>query len=241
MKTRNSVTGAKAAANHGKQGRCRSSIHRDSKNVSLTRKMERLAEEVTTQFSTVCVKLRELKPKIQQIQSYFQRNVRGSVTLSGCRSFREFCEKRLHRSEQAVYRLLSSDTKKSQKKTRVPKSPAVRQKPVMARDEIQRLRCACFAAVRYFEAEAKGNDAEAKKSKAEFFTFFKMGSVKPVIFGDPLTCRPDAMRKRSGVDEASFGLLPKQDPLSSAATEHSGRPMGGPPGAAQTGAAPVQM
>ena len=192
-------------------------------------------------FRRVCVKLRELKPKVEQIRSYFQRNVRGSVTLSGCRSFREFCEKRLHRTEQSVYRMLSSDIKKRQEKIRVSKSPAVRQKPVMARDEIQRLRCACFAAVRYFEAEAKGNNAEAKKSKAEFFAIFKMGSVKPSIFGDPLTCRPDAVRKRSGVDEASFGILAKQDPPSSAATEHSGRPMGGPPGATRTGAAPVQM
>jgi hypothetical protein len=241
MKTRNSATGTKGAANNAKQGRCRRSIQQDSKTVRLTRKMEKLAEEVTTKFSTGCVKLRELKPKVEKIRSYFQENVRGSVTLSGCRSFREFCEKRLRRREQSVYRMLSSDTKKRQEKIRVPKSPAVRQKPVMARDEIRRLRCACFAAVQYFEAEAKGNNAEAKKSKEEFFAIIKMGSIKPLIFGDPLTFRPDAMRKRSGIDEASFGILPKQDPLSSAATEHSGRPMGGPPGATQTGAAPVQM
>ena len=107
--------------------------------------------------------------------------------------------------------------KKRQEKTRVSKSPPVRQKPVMARDEIQRLRCACFAAVRYFEAEAKGNNAEAKKSKAEFFAIFKMGSVKPSIFGDPLTCRPDAVRKTIGCRRGELRYSPEQDPLSSAA------------------------
>src|SRR5271163_44953 len=234
MKTRKRITTANAAANTAKRGRCRRSIHRDSTKVRLTLKIEKVAAEVAAEFSTVCVKLRELKPKIEQIRSYFQGNVRGSAMLVGCRSFREFCKKRLHRSEQTVYRMLSSDAKKRQEKIRVPKSPTARQKPVIAREEIQRLRRACFAVVRYFEAEASGNDAEAKKSKAEFFTIIKMGSVRPLIFGDSLTCRSDAMRKRSGVDEEGFGIT-APDPLLFPDAEHAGGPMAAPPGPARTG------
>jgi hypothetical protein len=198
--------------------------------------MEKLAEEVTTEFSTVCVKLKELKPKIELIRSHFQRNIRGSVTLSACRSFREFCKNRLHRSEQAVYRLLSSDSKNSQKKTRVPKVPTAHQKPTFAYKDFERLRSACIAAARYFHAEDRGEKMVAAKAKAEFLAITNAESIRPLI-----SRAVPAMRKRLGVNEASFGLLPKQDPLSSAATEHSGRPMGGPPGAAQTGAAPGQV
>ncbi len=167
MKTHNGVTRAKAATKSAKQGRCRRSIHRDSKNVSLTRKMGQLAERVTTGVSMVCVQLRELRPEIEQIRSYFREDIRGSVTLSGCRSFHEFCKNRLHRSEQAVYRLLSSDTKKSQNKTRVPKVPTAHQKLTFAHDGIERLRSACFAAAHYFDTEDSGQRMEAAQAKAE--------------------------------------------------------------------------
>ncbi len=204
MKTRSS--GAKGAANNAKRGRCRRSIQRDSQNVSLTRKMERLAEEVTTQFSTVCVKLKELRPKIEQIRSYFQENIRGSVTLSGCRSFREFCERRLHRREQTVYRLLSSDTnKKTQKKTRVPKVPTAHHKPTFSHKDFERLRSACFAAVRFFDAEDSGEKMKAAKAKAEFFAIVRTGTIKPLL----------------------FGILAKHDPPPSAAARRSDRPMAG--------------
>jgi hypothetical protein len=218
--------------------------------------METLAEEVATGFSTVCVKLRELKPKIEQIRSHFQENKRGSVTLSGCRSFREFCENRLHRTEQAVYRLLSSDSKKSQRKTRVPKVPTAHQKPTFADEDIERLRSACFAAARYFDAEDSGEKMEAAKAKAEFLAIKNAGFMKPLIsrtvpnyrsmlmgllteickqdekllLPTPLMRSVAAMRKQLGVDEESFGILAKQDPPPSAAAQHSDRPMAGPLG-----------
>jgi hypothetical protein len=202
MKTRNS---AKGAANHAKRGRCRRSIQRDSQNVSLAHKMERLAEEVTTQFSTVCVKLKELRPRVEQIRSYFRENIRGSVTLSGCRSFREFCEKRLRHSEQAVYRMLSSDTKKSQKKTRVPKVPTAHHKPTFSHKDFERLRSACLAAARFFDAEDSGEKMKAAKAKAAFFAIVRTGTIKPLL----------------------FGILAKQDPPPSAADQRSDRPMAG--------------
>ena len=70
------------------------------------REMESLAKETTQEFRDRFRKLRELKPKIQRIQDYFANNVRGSVTLAGCSSFKEFCEKKLGRTKQAVYSLL---------------------------------------------------------------------------------------------------------------------------------------
>ncbi len=219
--------------------------------------MEKLAAEVAAKFATVCVKLRQLKPEIEKIRSYFQESIRSSVTLAGCRSFREFCENRLYRSQQAVYKMLSSATKEHTEKKKVVKATTAHQKPGIAREDIEQLRSACFAAARHFDAEANGNQAAAEKAKEEFLAISK---AKPWIFGDvpnyrlmllellaeigkqneelpmptPLMCMAAAMRKRLGIDEQSFGIPPEQEALPSAAAEHLGRPMAGRPGAAQT-------
>jgi hypothetical protein len=264
MKMRkNSV--AKEAANKTKQDQCPESFKRGSKNFRPNLAMEKLAADVTKEFSAACLKLKELRPRIKKIQRYFQKNVRGSVTLAGCGSFREFCKDRLHRSEQAVYRMLSSDGKKQKEKKKHPKPPTT--KPVLASQDIERLRAACSAASRYFEADDNGNKEKAKIAKAEFLAITNAESFKPFISGDvpiyssilfdllgeicrvnkqfplpiPLMRVVDATRKRLGVDDESFGILPAQKPLPSAATElPASRAMAAQPGAAQTGAMPIQ-
>jgi hypothetical protein len=75
--------------------------------------MERIARRVVTEFRSVCVKLKELKPEIQTIRDWFCDHQRGSMTLYGCRSFKEFCERndRLNRKEQTVYAMLGNTRK----------------------------------------------------------------------------------------------------------------------------------
>jgi hypothetical protein len=204
--------------------------------------MEKLAAEVAEQFSATCHKLRELKPKIDKIQKYFQQNVRGSVQLAGCGSFSEFCVKCLHRSQQAVYQMLSSDGEKRKKKKPDFKLPTTEPKPVLASVEVEQLRAACFAASRYFEADDKGDKEEAKTAKAEFLAITNAASFKPLISGDvpnhlsitldllseicklnvkttlpmPLMRIVGATRKRLGLDDESFGILTNKAALSSA-------------------------
>jgi hypothetical protein len=184
MKGAKRITASKTTANKPRQGACPRSVQQGSTNLSPSLEIEQLAAEVTAEFSTVCAKLSEPKPKIEKIQSYFRESGRWSVTVAGCRSFREFCERRLHRTEQAEYSMLSPDTRKRKKKKNIPKEPTARQKSVVANKDIKWLRSACCAAARCFCAEAKGKTAEAREAKAEFFAIINTKSIKPWIVGD---------------------------------------------------------
>jgi len=68
--------------------------------------MEKLAAQIVRDFATVCAKLKDLRQPIETIQSWFRAHRRGSTSLLGCASFREFCTKRLRRDESTVYRML---------------------------------------------------------------------------------------------------------------------------------------
>jgi len=68
--------------------------------------MESLAAWAAEGFGSVCRKLGELRPAIERIQAWYQNHPRGSTTLLGCASFKEYCKRRLHRHESTVYRML---------------------------------------------------------------------------------------------------------------------------------------
>jgi hypothetical protein len=70
--------------------------------------MERLAVQVVRDFATVCAKLKDVRQPIETIQSWFRSHPRGSTSLLGCATFKEFCEKKLHRHESTVYRMLGN-------------------------------------------------------------------------------------------------------------------------------------
>jgi hypothetical protein len=63
----------------------------------------------------LCVKLKALKPQIVEVQADFKK-LKGSQTIFGCRSFKEFCEQKLGRTEQAVYAMLGDYSKKQKAK-----------------------------------------------------------------------------------------------------------------------------
>jgi hypothetical protein len=261
MKAR--ITAAKAAHKGKKQPRFSTSVRQGSQKLSPNSEIEKLAEEVAAEFGTVCAKLSELRPKVEKIQLYFRESVRGSVTLAGCRSFREFCEKRLRRCEQTVYKMLASDPEKREPGKTIPKAPPTRPKPVVASEDFERLRCACTAASRHFDAEDTGDKAEAENAKAEFRSITNAPSIKPLITGDvpnycsilldllTTICKLDArlplptlltrsvaaVRKRLGLNAENFGILSEQDPPPSADGEHSRRPIAETPRASQSGEA----
>jgi len=202
-------------------------------------KAEELAAFLEKEFNGYCQKLRDLKPQIEAVQEAF-KTLTGSKTIAGCRSFSEFCEKKLHRTKQAVYSMLGDYAKKSGKRGQssdkgesMPQKPAVHQTLALAEEDVERMRTGCNAAVRYFDAEAKGHEEEAEKAKKEFIAISKAESLKSVIFGDQpnykmilldvlsdiekvgdklpvaLTRKCEAIRKRLRIDDASFGLTPE--------------------------------
>ena len=188
------------------------------------------AQKLMTEFAPLSSKLKALKPQIVEVQGDFKK-LKGSQTILGCRYFKEFCEKELDRTEQAVYAMLGDYTKKQLKQSgRSSHKSAAHQE--FADEDVQRMRTGCNAAVRHFEAAAAGDEAKAEEARKEFLEIAKAESLKSVIFGDqpnyklllvqllgmieqvgdkvPMMlithCR--AIRKRVGIDDVSFGLQP---------------------------------
>lgn len=70
--------------------------------------MEKFATKLVSEWHDHLTKLKELAPSIKKVEEYFQKHVRGSVTLMDCSSFKEFCEKRLKRHRSVVYKMLQN-------------------------------------------------------------------------------------------------------------------------------------
>jgi len=88
--------------------------------------MEKLAVQTALEFRACSRELRALRPKIQHIKDYFASSVRGSVTLAGCSSFKEYCERKLGRTRQAVYAMLGAYPQKQKEKKKLqPKGERV--------------------------------------------------------------------------------------------------------------------
>lgn len=74
---------------------------------------ENLANRILKQLEhALCVKLKELKEDIKELRSDFN-NLKGKETIAGCKSWAEFCQKKLHRTDRAVRKMLA-DPKPSQ-------------------------------------------------------------------------------------------------------------------------------
>jgi hypothetical protein len=159
----------------------------DSKNLTLDREhrdMEALAGKVAQEFRITCRKLRPLLPKVKRIQDYFAAKVRGSVTLAGCQTFKDFCEKKLGRSPQAVYSMLGDyPARQKAKKQKVPKPGRVYDDG-LTQEDVNRLRTAANAVNRAKEAETQGRKAEAEIAWTEYARITEAEPLKSVLAGD---------------------------------------------------------
>jgi hypothetical protein len=195
---------------------------------------EARAQKLVDELVPLCAKLKDLKPLIVQAQADFKK-LKGSQTIMGCRNFKDFCAEKLNRTEQAVYAMLGDYSKKSKKdgfRRSEPQKPTTHQNLDVASEDVERMRTGCNAAVRYFEAEANGDDAKAEEAKNEFLGIAKAEPLKSSIAGDipnyklllvqllgmiekvgekvpmQLITHVRAIRKRIGIDDKSFGLAP---------------------------------
>jgi uncharacterized protein (DUF3084 family) len=76
---------------------------------------EKRAQQLVDEFAPLCVKLKALKPQIEKVQADFKK-LKGSQMILGCGSFKHFCEKKLDRTEQAVYAMLGDYSNKQKSK-----------------------------------------------------------------------------------------------------------------------------
>jgi hypothetical protein len=192
---------------------------------------EKRAQKLVDEFAPLTQKLTALKPQIVEIQADFKK-IKGSQTILGCRYFKEFCEKKLNRKEQTVYEMLG-DYRKGKKdgdQKSKPHKPETHENLNLANEDVERMRTGLNAAVRHFEAEEASDETKAEEAKQEFLGIAKAESLKSTISGDlpnyklllvqllgmiekvgekvPMTLitHVRAIRKRIGLDDASFGL-----------------------------------
>jgi hypothetical protein len=78
------------------------------------RKANERAAFVTSAMGSLTAKLRELKPRIEELRGDFWR-LKGNQTIAGCKTWTEFCQRKLHRTASAVRKLLATGGRKQQK------------------------------------------------------------------------------------------------------------------------------
>lgn len=135
--------------------------------------MEKFAAKLVADWTDGLAKLKELAPDIKKVEDYFQKHVRGSVTLMGCSSFKQFCEKRLNRDRSTVYKMLknyerASNKDESEAEEGMPrpsgKRDQLKQELAEAKANVERLLPVGQAAGKFVEALQSGD--EAKKDEA---------------------------------------------------------------------------
>lgn len=193
---------------------------------------EKRAQQLVDEFAPLCVKLKALQPQIEKVQADFKK-LKGSQMILGCGSFKHFCEKKLDRTEQAVYAMLGDySNKQKAKKNRGTHKPTTHENLHLVSEDVERMRTGVNAAVRHFEAKAAGDKTKAEEAENEFLEIAKAESLKSAISGDlpnykqllvqllgmiekvgekvpmSLITHVRAIRKRIGIDDVSFGLQP---------------------------------
>lgn len=138
--------------------------------------MEQFAAKLVAEWTDGLAKLKELAPDIKKVEEHFQMHVRGSVTLMGCSSFKQFCEKRLKRDRSTVYKMLKnyervSSEGKGEAGEETPQQPGKRdqlkQELSEAKANVERLLPVGQAAGKFVEALQSGDEARKEEAIKE--------------------------------------------------------------------------
>jgi hypothetical protein len=132
--------------------------------------MEKFATKLVSEWHDHLTKLKELAPSIKKVEEYFQKHVRGSVTLMDCSSFKEFCEKRLKRHRSVVYKMLQNykrdveggqgeHERKNKGGSSGSKRDQLKQELTEAKANVERLLPVGQAAGKFANAVKEGNEA----------------------------------------------------------------------------------
>jgi len=97
---------------------------------------EKRAATIAGALSVVCRKLAELKPQLKALREDFKKKPKGTK-IAGCRTWTDFCQKQLHRTDRAVQKLLAykaTPTKPKPSKPRPEQSSGSEKNTPVARD-----------------------------------------------------------------------------------------------------------
>jgi hypothetical protein len=69
---------------------------------------------VVAAMAALTVKLRDLKPQIEELRGDF-RKLKGNQKIAGCKTWTHFCKEKLHRTDSALRKLLAVGGKEKAK------------------------------------------------------------------------------------------------------------------------------
>jgi hypothetical protein len=84
---------------------------------------ERLFHEAEKLLFDAFAKIKAAVPYIEQLHERFKRRKRNHAHILGCKNWREFCEKRLHREYQTIYKALKRARQQNEPKPKRKKEP----------------------------------------------------------------------------------------------------------------------
>jgi hypothetical protein len=90
-----------------------SSVQREK----LANKVEKLVEEVFNMYDSSLKKLSELRPMIGQLRQQFMELKQGE-TIARCRTWTQFCQKVLHRTDRRIRQILKGTNPATEKHSR---------------------------------------------------------------------------------------------------------------------------
>lgn len=84
------------------------------KSDAFLKKANERAHLVIAGMGALTTKLKELLPQIEETREDF-RKLKGNQTIAGCKTWKQFCLEKLHRTDSAVRKLLAAGRKEKQK------------------------------------------------------------------------------------------------------------------------------
>jgi hypothetical protein len=127
MKTAPKMTTREPEAISGstKLSRSQSSAQREQ----LAERVEKLGGEALNMYDGSLKKIRELTPMIAQLRQQFMQ-LKPGETIARCRTWTEYCKKKLHRSDRRIRQVLAGTNPASEKHSR-KSLPASKNKKVL--------------------------------------------------------------------------------------------------------------
>jgi hypothetical protein len=104
---------------------------------ALLKKANELADSVIAAMGVLTVKLRELKPQIQELRTAFGK-LKGNQTIARCKTWNQFCKSQLHRTDRAVRMMLAESPERTNEKRNSAEKTSAKPAPVDYVDRAKR-------------------------------------------------------------------------------------------------------
>jgi hypothetical protein len=104
------------------------SVPSSAQREKLAKRVEKLVDEAFSMYEGSLKKLRELRPMIAQLRQQFME-LKPNEKIARCRTWTEYCERVLHRTDRRIRQILEGDNPASEKHSRKSLQAKVKSTP----------------------------------------------------------------------------------------------------------------